>query len=463
MVSFDCVELIKAVNGKLLWGDSSNIFSGITTDSRKVAKGNLFIPLVGEKFDGHDYIEQCFDAGANICLTQKAIPERDKCSAVLVNDTAKALRDIATWHRNKYNIPVVGITGSVGKTSTKDMIFCVLSKKYEVLKTQGNFNNEIGLPLTFFNLEERHEAAVIEMGMSGFGEIGRLTAIAQPQVAVITNIGVSHIEKLGSQQGILKAKLEILEGLNPDGLVVLNGDDPLLSEKRGKLDYRTVFYGMDASADYRAENYQSLGEDGTSFSVKVGNKTYEVRVPVPGIHNVYNALAAIAVGVEMNIPMEIILDGISEYSPGSMRQNILSYKGIKIINDAYNASPQSMQAAINVLEELSVRTRGIAVLGDMLEMGTMAKELHYSVGNFVKDKKISYLITVGKDSKNITQAVNDSGNSSINLRHFDNNSDALDYIIGIVKQGDYILIKGSRGMKMEQIAEGLLQQQTIPE
>ncbi len=463
MVSFDCVELIRAVEGKLLWGDSSKIFSGITTDSRKVARGNLFIPLVGEKFDGHDYIEQCFDTGASICLTQKVIPERDNCSAVLVNDTAKALRDIATWHRNKYNIPVVGITGSVGKTSTKDLISCVLARKYEVLKTQGNFNNEIGLPLTLFNLDERHEVAVIEMGMSGFGEISRLTAIAQPQVAVITNIGVSHIEKLGSQQGILKAKLEILEGLKPDGLVVLNGDDPLLREKRGKLDSRAVFYGMDGSVDYRAENYQSLGEDGSSFSIMVDNKTYEVKVPVPGIHNVYNAMAAIALGVEMNISMKIIVEGISDYSPGSMRQNIISHKGIKIINDAYNASPQSMQAAINVLEELSTKTRGIAVLGDMLEMGNMAKELHYSVGDFIKDKNISHLITVGKDSKNITQAVTDSGNSSINLRHFDNNSDALDYIIGIVKQGDYILIKGSRGMKMEQIAEGLLQQQTIPE
>lgn len=463
MVSFDCEELIKAVDGKLLWGDIHNVFSGITTDSRKVAKGNLFIPLVGERFDGHDYIEQCFDTGAKVCLTQKEIPERENCSAVLVNDTAKALRDIAAWHRNKYIIPVVGITGSVGKTSTKDMISCVLAKKYEVLKTQGNFNNEIGLPLTFFNLEKRHEAAVIEMGMSGFGEISRLTAIAQPQIAVITNIGVSHIENLGSQQGILKAKLEILEGLKPGGMIVLNGDDPLLREKRGKLDCRAVFYGMDAESDYCAENYKSLGEDGSSFSIKVDNKTYEVKVPVPGIHNVYNALAAIAVGVEMNIPMEIIVDGISEYSPGSMRQNILSHKGIKIINDAYNASPQSMQAAINVLEELSAKTRGIAVLGDMLEMGNMAEELHYSVGNFIKDKKISHLITVGKDSKSIMQAVADSGNCSISLQHFQNNNDALKYIISIVKQGDYILIKGSRGMKMEQIAEGLLQQETIPE
>lgn len=463
MISFGCAELIEAVNGRLLWGSSERIFSGITTDSRKVAKDNLFIPLVGEKFDGHNYIEQCFDSGAAVCLTQKPIPERADCSAILVNDTAKALKDIAAWHRNKYNIPVVGITGSVGKTSTKDMIACVLSKKYKVLKTQGNFNNEIGLPLTLLNLEENHEAAVIEMGMSGFGEISRLTAVTQPEVAVITNIGVSHIEKLGSQQGILKAKLEILEGLKPDGLVVLNGDDPLLKEQRGKLGFRTVFYGMDTALDYGAENYESLGEEGTSFNITFDDNTYKVKVPVPGVHNVYNALAAIAVGIEMNIPMDTIVDGIAEFSPGNMRQNIISHKGIKIINDAYNASPQSMQAAINVLEELSVKTRGIAVLGDMLEMGEMAEELHCSVGNFIRDKKIKYLITVGKYSENISRAVADSGNSTIQLCHFNNNSDALEYIINIVKQGDYILIKGSRGMKMEQIAEGLLQMQAVPE
>lgn len=463
MVSFDCAELIEAVDGRLLWGSFERIFSGITTDSRKVAKDNLFIPLVGEKFDGHDYIEQCFDSGAAVCLTQKPIPETAGCSAIIVKDTAKALKDIAAWHRNKYAIPVVGITGSVGKTSTKDMIACVLSKKFEVLKTQGNFNNEIGLPLTLLNLEEKHEAAVIEMGMSGFGEISRLTAVTQPDVAVITNIGVSHIEKLGSQQGILKAKLEILEGLKPEGLVVLNGDDPLLKGQRGKLGFRTVFYGMDTALDYGAENYESLGEEGTSFNITWNKNTYRVKVPVPGVHNVYNALAAIAVGVEMNIPMGTIIDGIAEYSPGNMRQNIISCKGIKIINDAYNASPQSMQAAISVLEELSAKSRGIAVLGDMLEMGEMAEELHYSVGKFVRNKKIKYLITVGKDSGNISRAVADSDNTAIQTCHFNNNSDALEYILNIVRQGDYILIKGSRGMKMEQIAEGLMQMQAVPE
>lgn len=456
MISFSCAELMEAVGGQLLWGNPDSVFAGITTDSRKIARDNLFIPLIGEKFDGHDYIEQSFNSGAAVCLTQKAISPKDGRTAVLVRDTSKALRDIAIWHRNKFDIPVVGVTGSVGKTSTKDMIACVLSKKYEILKTQGNFNNEIGLPLTLINLDAAHEAAVIEMGMSGFGEISRLTAIAQPQIAVITNIGVSHIEKLGSQQGILKAKLEILEGLRPGGLAVLNGDDPLLREQKGKLACKTVFFGMNGRPDYCAENYQSLGEAGTQFSITLNNIEYTVAIPVPGIHNVYNSLAAIAVGIELNIPMETIIDGIAAYSPGNMRQNIIAFNGMKIINDAYNASPQSMQAAINVLEELSSKARGIAVLGDMLEMGSLSEELHYSVGCFIKDKKIDYLITVGSDSRNITKAVADSDNKTIRLHHFKNNEDALDFILSIARQGDYILIKGSRGMKMEQIAEGIV-------
>lgn len=456
MISFDCVELAEAVAGKLLWGEPDVTFFGVTTDSRKVTKASLFIPLIGEKFDGHDYIEQCFKAGASVCLTSKPIPEVAGCSAVLVDDTAKALRDLAAWHRKKFVIPVVGITGSVGKTSTKDMVSCVLSQKYSVLKTQGNFNNEIGLPLTVLNIDSSHETAVIEMGMSGFGEISRLTAIARPDIAIITNIGVSHIEKLGSQEGILKAKLEILEGLHKDGLVVLNGDDPLLKPLKGKLPFRTVLYGMHRGSDYTASKYQTMGEQGTSFEITVNETLYNVEIPVPGIHNVYNALAAIAAGIEMKIPMEIIINGIKQFSPGNMRQSIINHNGIKIINDAYNASPQSMQAAINVLEEISSGSRSIAVLGDMFEMGDMSKDLHYSVGEFIKNKKINYVITVGQDSGMISQAVADSGNGEIKLRHFESNKEALKYILGIVMPGDYILIKGSRGMKMEEIADGIM-------
>ncbi len=456
MISFNCTELVEAVGGKLLWGEPGITFSGVTTDSRKVTEDSLFIPLIGEKFDGHDYIEQCFSAGASVCLTSKTIPEVSECSAVLVSDTAKALRDLAAWHRKKIHIPVVAITGSVGKTSTKDMVACVLSQQFKVLKTQGNFNNEIGLPLTVFNIEESHEAAVIEMGMSGFGEISRLTAIARPHIAIITNIGVSHIEKLGSQEGILKAKLEILEGLDKDGLVILNGDDPLLSSLKGKLPFRTVFYGMNMESEYTALNYQTMGEQGTTFEITIDDCLYGVEIPVPGIHNVYNALAAIAAGIEMKIPIEIIINGIKQFSPGNMRQSIINHNGIKIINDAYNASPQSMQAAINVLEEISSGSRSIAVLGDMFEMGDMSKDLHYSVGDFIKNKKINYLVTVGQDSRMISQAVADSGKCEIKLRHFENNKEALKYILGVVMPGDYVLIKGSRGMKMEEIADGIM-------
>lgn len=451
-----CAELLKAVNGQLLCGNKNEKFEGITTDSRKVKKGNLFIPLIGDKFDGHDYIEQCIIKGASICLTSKSLPPIENATLAFVNDTSAALRDLAAWYRAKFDIPVVGITGSVGKTSTKDMIGCVLSKQYEVLKTQGNFNNEIGLPLTVFNLNENHEAAILEMGMSGFGEISRLTAVAKPRIAVITNIGVSHIEKLGSQEGILKAKLEILEGLSEGGLLVLNGDDGLLWGKKDELSVRTVYYGMNNDFDYSAKNYVSLGEEGSTFEIDFEGETHKVFVPVPGIHNVYNALAAIAVGIELEIPIEIVIQGISDYTPGSMRQNIVSHKGIKIINDAYNASPNSMQAALSVLEELAYNTRAIAVLGDMLEMGEMSQQLHYSVGKFAADKKIEYIITVGPYSRNICQAVKDSGNKASRLVSFDTTDEAINYLLGIVKSGDYILVKGSRGMKMEKIAEGLI-------
>lgn len=458
MISMSCNELIKAVDGELLYGSFDTVFSGITTDSRKVLEGNLFIPLIGEKFDGHDYIEQCVIKGAKVCLTSKAVFEMQGCTMILVSDTAKALRDLAKWYLAKFCIPVVGITGSVGKTSTKDMVSCVLSRQFEVLKTQGNFNNEIGLPLTVFNLDDSHEAAVLEMGMSGFGEISRLTAIAKPDIAIITNIGVSHIEKLGSQEGILKAKLEIIEGLKDGGLLILNGDDPMLLGLRGKLGVRCVYYGMNEENSIRAQNYTSHGECGCSFDIVYQGISYPVRVPVPGIHNVYNALAAIAAGIELQIPLEIAIEGIADYVPGNMRQNIISYKDIKIINDTYNASPQSMKASLSVLEELSKGNGSIAVLGDMLEMGDLSKEMHYCVGEFAAELNIDCIVTVGPNSRSICEAVSALGNRHIKLESFDNNEDALRYILRVLRPGNYVLVKGSRGMKMETIIDGIMKE-----
>jgi UDP-N-acetylmuramoyl-tripeptide--D-alanyl-D-alanine ligase len=452
METLKCKEIVKAVNGVLISGDLETTFSNITTDSRKVNEGDFFIPIVGEKFDGHDFIVPSFEMGVSGCLTAKDTPGFEGKVVIRVEDTLSALRNLSAYYRQKFNIPVVGITGSVGKTSTKDMVSSVLNKKFNVLKTSGNFNNEIGVPLTVFNLESSHEAAVIEMGMSGLGEISRLTSIVRPDIAIITNIGLSHIEKLGSRQNILKAKMEIFEGLKNDGLVILNGDDNLLYGLKDLLRFRTVFYGMEDGLDYQAYNISSHGEMGTSFEIAIGNDNYKVHIPVPGVHNIYNALSAIAVGVELKIPVKDIIEGIGEFSPSKMRLNIVDHNGIKIINDAYNASPQSMEAAINVLKDVATaNNRTIAVLGDMLELGDIAVKAHKDVGKFAVSKEVSYIVAVGENGKNIIEGALEAGADKDRVFHFKDNSEAGKFLLDFTKQDDVLLVKGSRGMKMEEI------------
>jgi len=450
-----CREIIEATNGKLISGNTDTVFKGVCTDSRKINEGDLFIPIVGSNFDGHDFINAALQGGALGTVTDREISIAGDVVVIKVENTTKALGDIAAYYRQKFHIPFVGITGSVGKTSTKDMIASVLEQEFNVLKTEGNFNNEIGLPLTLFKLESSHEAGVIEMGMSNFGEISRLSLISRPDIAVITNIGMSHIEKLGSRQNILKAKMEILEGLNKNGLVILNGDDNLLYGLKGLLPFRTVFYGMEEGLDYQAYNIETAGEKGTRFRITIGNDDYGVFIPVPGVHNVYNALAAIAVGIELKIPVNKIIKGIEAFVPGKMRLNIISSNGMKIINDAYNASPHSMKAAIDVLKEIAGTSRSIAVLGDMLEMGDWALGAHVEVGEYAFLSNIDYIITVGENAKNIAHGSIKAGMQPDRVFSFKNNKESIAFLKGFVKAGDTILVKGSRGMKMEEIAESL--------
>lgn len=451
METLKCEEIVKAVGGILISGEINTEFYSISTDSRKIKEGDLFIPLAGERFDGHDYIESSLEQGAYGSLTQKDV--EPLCGKVLikVSDTMKALRDLAEYYRKKYEIPFVGITGSVGKTSTKEMVSAVLSKRFNVLKTQGNFNNEIGVPLTVFNLDTSHEVAVVEMGMSGFGEISRLTSIVKPDIAIITNIGLSHIEKLGSKNNILRAKMEVFEGLNEKGLVILNGDDKLLYGLNNLLKFRTVFYGMEDGLHYQAYNLESLGEKGSTFDIQLENREYRVKIPVPGIHNVYNALAGIAVGIELGISPEKIIAGIEEFSPGNMRLNVLNQNGLKIINDAYNASPQSMEAAIDVLKDISSEGRTFAVLGDMLELGDISYSAHVDIGRYAVSKGIDYVVAVGENGRNIAHGAIEAGAEEQRVFEFKENADAGRFLKGFLKSGDVLLVKGSRGMRMEEI------------
>lgn len=455
MKKLKCEDILKATGGILVHGDANVEFGNISTDSRNVASGDLFIPIVGERFDGHEFVDNALKSGAAGALTQKEVSLTAGGVIISVNDTLKAFGDIARYYREKFSIPVIAITGSVGKTSTKDMIAGVLAQRLNVLKTEGNFNNEIGMPKTILSLEDHHEAAVLEMGMRGLGQISYLSGIAKPQIAIITNIGLSHIELLGSRQNILKAKLEILDGLSSNGLVILNGDDDLLSGLRDLLKFRTVFYGIGEGADYQAYNIQTAGEHGSSYEISIKGKEYKVNVPVPGIHNIYNSLAAIAAGLEAGIPMEIIVDGILSYSPGNMRQNIISCKGYRIINDVYNASPQSMEAAISVLKDVAGSGRTIAVLGDMLEMGEWAEEVHSNVGRFAAAKGIDYIITVGENARYIAKGALEAGVSPEKVLAFDKNEEAAAILTSIIKTNDTVLAKGSRGMKMEEIVKWL--------
>lgn len=455
MLAFTCGEIAKAVDGTLTGGNSGTIITNVCTDSRSVVDGDLFAALTGEKFDGHDFIPDAFAAGASAVLTHKDIVPPIGRAVIRVQDTLTALGKLAAYYRQCFTIPFVAITGSVGKTTTKDIVYCVLSHKFEVLKTEGNYNNEIGLPLTIFKLGKSFEAAVIEMGMSGFGEISRLTSIVRPDTAIITNIGLSHIEKLGSRQNILKAKMEILEGLSKKGLLILNGDDKLLYALKGLLKHRTVFYGIEEGLDYRACNIRNLGEKGSYFTLSVGNREYEIFVPAPGIHNIYNALAAFAVGIEYGIPPFEIIEGIADFKPGKMRLNITSVNGIKLINDAYNASPQSMEAAINVLCNTGTNARRVAVLGDMLELGNWAVEAHFGVGRYAAAAGVDYIIAAGEHAEYLVRGALETGKTRDCLFTFKDVDEVNTFLKGFIKSGDVVLVKGSRGMKMEKAADFL--------
>ena len=463
METFTIRQIIEATKGQLLAGSPINLdaeISGVSTDTRTINKGELFIPLVGEIFDGHYFVDKAIEKGASAVLIHRDdadfLPELFPAVAVIkVADTLKALQDLASFQRNRFNIPIVAVTGSNGKTTTKDMIALVLSEKYKVLKTQGNFNNEIGLPLTLLGLEDSHEVAVVEMGMNHLGEIHRLAEIARPNIGVITNIGVSHIQNLSTKENILKAKMEIFDFFTSEDRAILNGDDEFLSKIAEEFPYQVKYYGTSDISSIKAENIKLLGEQGISYNLNIGGETHPVEIPIPGKHNVYNSLAAAAVGSLMGIELDKIANALRSYRSGKMRLNIFSTdSNIKVIDDVYNASPDSMKAAIEILKDLG-EGRKIAILGDMLELGDYSQKGHAEVGEAVAHKGIDILITVGQESKFIGTGASSCGMDNQNIIHLESNKDVIEYLDTLIEQGDKILVKGSRGMKMEEIVEYL--------
>lgn len=455
-------DIVELCNGELICGDLGTVLENFCQDTRQIKPGDVYIGIKGEHHNGNDIYEDALEKGASVCILQDlVIPDNIKeryanRSIVIVEDTIRALQKLATYKRSMYDIPVVAITGSVGKTSTKDIVASVMSKEFNVLKTEGNYNSQLGVALTVLRLKN-HTAMVVELGMSELGEISRLTDIVKPTVAVITNIGTAHIGILGSRENILRAKLEILEGLQSDGKVVINNDNDLLHQwslnSSGRYD--VVTYGMENVSNVMAYN-TVFTEEGSDYDVDVKGKTYRVHIGIGGNHFVSNSLCAIAVGRIFHISMEHILDGIAHFELTKRRMQVEKLPNqVTIINDCYNANCDSMKAAVEYLSKLDDYTK-IAVLGDMLELGEYSEELHKEVGKKVSKEKIDILITVGTEAKGIAAEAYKEGMDAQNIYVFENNEQAINLLKEFIQKGNVaVLIKASNGMNFQEIANAI--------
>ncbi|MCI8501378.1 MAG: UDP-N-acetylmuramoyl-tripeptide--D-alanyl-D-alanine ligase [Oscillospiraceae bacterium] len=423
------------------------VVDGICIDTREVRKGSLFTAIKGERFDGHDFIPKAFELGAAAVIASRPVPGM-RGPVLLVEDTRKAFLDLSGWYRRRFGVKVAAVTGSVGKTSTKEMIDAVLSSRFKTLKTEGNLNNEIGLPKTLFRLDRSYQAAVIEMGMSGFGEISRLSRAAQGDLGVITNIGVSHIEKLGSRENILKAKLEILDGLKESAPLIVNADDDLLQGLA--LDGRRIVrYGISsAEAEPRAVKIRTEKLE-TVFEICYRGEEYPARIPVLGNHHVLNALAAFAAGIELGMSPEEVTEALPGYQPSGMRQKTVDFHGIIVVEDCYNASPDSMKASLSVLSMLGNGGKRVAVLGDMLELGDYSEEAHRQVGRMAAENRLDAVACLGEASAFTAQEALRNGVPCV--RCFERKEDAAGWLKRSLLPGDAVLFKASRGMKFEEI------------
>ncbi len=463
MEALSVKEITKAVNGRVISGEENILVHYVSTNSKVFKEGGLFVPIVGERFDGHNFISDAAQNGANVCFTHKEVAYTHGMTYIQVDNTLEALQSLGAYYRNKFNIPVIGITGSVGKTTTKEMVSAALETKYKVLKTEGNMNSQVGLPLMMLKLDSTHEIAVIEMGMSEEGEMERLAKIARPEVAILTNIGVSHIAQLKTRENIRKEKLNIINEFEEGSILFVNGNDELLQELTGnkaldvskatreKLELcKVLTYGEGTAFDYQASDI--LFENEKTRFLLDGKE--EINLGVLGIHNVYNALAALAVAAHYHIPVATAKEGLRKYSPIAMRGQILEAKGIKIIDDSYNASPDSMKSGIEVLKSLSGIKRRFAVLADIKELGEISKKSHYEVGEYLVNQPIDGVITVGEEALEIAKALRDH-NAAVKTYTFMNNEEALEFLSGFLTAFDGILVKGSRGMKTDEIVKGL--------
>ena len=442
-------DVVRATGGRY-FGDEACLdraVTFVTSDSRNAAPGALFVAFRGARADGHDFMAGCLEKGAAACLSERE-PNDGERPCVVVESTLRATGALAAWHRSRFDIPVVGITGSVGKTTTKEMVAAVLERKYNTHKTEKNFNNELGVPQTLLRLDEGHQVSVVEMGISDFGEMRRLTAMVRPTIAVFSVIGHAHLEFLGDRDGVLRAKSEIFEGMGPDGVAILNGDDDKLAACRPAM--KRVTYGLGAENDVRAEDVRNLGTGGIRLTIRHSGGAFEAHIPAFGSHMVYAALAGAAVGLELGLTEAQIAEGIALYRTVGDRARIIEAGEITVISDCYNANPNSMRAALDSLAGLSGRR--VSILGDMLELGEETARLHAAVGAHAAKAGVELVIGCGPLARHICEGAREAGAEAL---YFGEKAALLARLGEIIRPGDRVLVKASHSMAFEEIVKAL--------
>lgn len=447
MKPFTLEEIVAACGGTYVGDEKLKGFAitSVERDSRQIKDGSLFLAIKGEKVDGHDFIEKCYSSGAVCAICEKHLQNASK-PYILVDSTLEAVKKIAKVYRNKFDIPIVGVSGSVGKTSTKEMLYAVLSQKYKTHKTQGNLNNELGVPLTLLAMPQDAQAAVIEMGISDFGEMTRLSEMVQPTVCVLTIIGCCHLENLGDRDGVLAAKTEMLKYADKDAVLVLNSDDDKLSNFKDPDGRKTIFFGLSDNSEYYAKNIENNAENGISCTLCFNKTELNVKIPAIGSYMVSNALAAVAVGRLLGLDDGQLINGVQSYKTVGSRANVINTGKIRVIDDCYNANPTSVKASIDTLVNFGGRT--VAVLGDMKELGKDELKLHYEIGVYARQKGVNEVVAVGELAKELA-----SGADSLWCSDLES---AKENLKNLIQNGDTVLVKASHSMNFNTLVDFLV-------
>ena len=456
-------DCLYAVNGKLLQGSETVIFRGVSINSRTIKEGELFVCIKGENFDGHDFFGDAFRKGAaGIILSDTKnlstgmLGKGESPFVIQSENTLRALQDLASYQRSLFPFRVIAVTGTNGKSTTKEMIASIIETKYKTLKTQGNLNNHIGLPLTLLKREPEHEVGVLEMGMSAAGEIKRLAEIAKPDIGVITNISAGHLGQLKTIKEVQTAKGELFDSLHKEGTAIVNADDPLVLELAKSLRIKKITYGIKEPADIQASDIQNKGNHGFTFTAKIFDQAIPVKLPQIGYCNIYNALAALATGHSLGITGKEMNLGLKNYQQIPQRNEQIHHEGMTLINDTYNANPQSMREALKTLKEINTQGKRFFIIGDMLELGPLSESAHHELGQEIARSNIDYLVTVGPLASLAAESAKANVRKQLQIEKFNTHDGAVNYLLRKVEKGDCLLVKGSRGSKMENVVQEFL-------